>query len=726
MITYYTKVAPDVPTPDPVIKNMMHRTEKMFFRARIRTGDGSKFPYAGGGRMGKMSFLSQNRCPARCLLWLSLAAVLPTAYGDPGSVPTDLKSLSLEELSQIEVTTPTRTPETVLQTPAAIYVITGDDIKRSGVTTIPDALRLAPGVEVAQIDAHQWSVGIRGFGSNLTRDILVLMDGRTVYSTLLAGTYWEVQMTNMDDIDRIEVIRGPGGTIWGPNAVNGVINIITKNSKDTHGILASAGGGNVEQGFANFRYGGGNGKGFDYRVYGMGFTGGPEYHSDGRNFDDWRAVQGGFRMDWKKDSRDTFTLQGDLYREEAGESVTATSYTPPYSQIVDANAQLSGGNILGRWTRDSGNGTDFQLQMYYDRTNRSQPNFDDFQNTYDVDFIQHYRWTDRQKLTWGLGARFSLEHTPVVVSGLTFEPLKRMDDLYTAFFQDEIGLVDHRLSLTVGTKLLHTNFATFEPAPSARLLWTPTERQSIWLAFTHAVRTPSDAEENFSLLGYVTTTASGVPYFARFNPNPNFAPEQLNGSELGYRLLLGKKLYLDVATFFNHYHDLFSEDFDGATYLEDSPPPAHLLLPAQFRNDLRGYTKGVEIAPEWRATESWRLRGSYSYLHMNLEKAPNSGDLGTAPIIDGSSPHHEVTIVSSFNIAKTLALDLTYRYVSALPGLAVPAYSTGDAQIAWHVRPQIELAVVARNLLSHFEYSSDPGPLIGIKRSGYLKVTWMH
>ena len=336
------------------------------------------------------------------------------------------------------------------------------------------------------------------------------------------------------------------------------------------------------------------------------------------------------------------------------------------------------------------------------------------------------RLTDRNHLTWGLGARFTLEHTPVVVSGLTFEPVKRTDDLLTAFVQDEISLVEHRLSLTVGTKLLHTNFTRFEPEPSARLLWSPTERQSVWLAFTHAVRTPSDAEENFALLGYVTTTASGVPYFARFNPNPNFAPEQLNGSELGYRLLLGKKVYIDVATFFNHYHDLFSEDFAGATFLEDSPAPPHLLLPAQFRNDLRGYTKGVEIAPEWRIRDYWRLRGSYSYLHMNLEKAPNSDDVGTAPIIDGSSPQHQVTIQSSFDLSKALALDLTYRYVSALPGLAVPAYSTGDARIAWRVSRQIELSLVGVNLLqrSHFENSGDPGPLVGIKRSAYAKVTW--
>src|SRR6202050_1352092 len=233
------------------------------------------------------------------------------------STPAALKNLSLEELSQIEVTTPSKEPVKAFQTPAAIYVITGEDIRRSGATCIPEALRLAPGVEVARIDANIWSIGIRGFGTNLTRSVLVLIDGRTVYTPLFDGTYWDVQDTMMEDIDRIEVIRGPGGTLWGTTAVNGVINVITKSAKDTNGALVSAGGGNVEQGFLSARYGGGNGTDFNYRIYGKGFTRGPEYHPDGHNYDDWRATQAGFRMDWEKDKHDTFTLQGDVYDEKA-------------------------------------------------------------------------------------------------------------------------------------------------------------------------------------------------------------------------------------------------------------------------------------------------------------------------------------------------------------------------------------------------------------------------
>src|SRR5579884_450174 len=665
-----------------------------------------------------------------CACSLLLLIPVHLRAGDAGAPtqagPEELKSLSLEQLSQLPISTPSKAPEKAFRTPAAIYVITGEDIRRSGATSIPEALRLAPGVEVARIDSGKWSIGIRGFGTRLTRDVLVLIDGRTVYTPLLAGTYWEVQDTLLEDVDRIEVIRGPGGTIWGPNAVNGVINIITKSAQETHGALVTAGGGNVDQGIAGMRYGGGNGRGFDYRIFGKAFTRGPEYHSDGRNFDDWRAARAGFRMDWSRGTRDSFMLEGDIYDEEAGESVVATSYTQPFQRTVDANALLSGGDITASWQRIQGEGNDLLLEAYYDRTNRHEPNFGELRDTFDVDFLQRRRVPARQELSWGLSARISPANDLEVVSGLTFVPHKRTDYLVTGFFQDEIGLLADRLSLTVGTKILRTNFTDVAFQPSARLLWTPTAHQAIWAAFTHAVRTPSDAEENFNLSGYISTLSNGTPFFARFIENPNFAPEQLNGYELGYRLLAGKNLYLDLAGFYNHYHDLFSEDIIGQPFLEQDPAPEHLLLPARFGNGLRGYTKGVEIAPEWRPRGFWRLRGSYSFLHMNIAKAPNSTDFGSAPGIVGSSPGHQVMAQSDLDLPKRLELDLDYRYVSALPGQSVPSYSTGDAQIAWRFRPQFELSLVGHNLFQpwHFEYGSDPDGLVGIRRSAFLRLEW--
>jgi iron complex outermembrane receptor protein len=652
------------------------------------------------------------------------STVVSAGTQEPGN---PLKELTLEQLGNVEVTTLSKEPEKVWKTSAAIYVITNEDIKRSGVTNIPDALRLAPGVEVAQIDSSKWSIGIRGFGSRLSRDVLVLIDGRTVYTTLLAGTYWEVQNVLLEDVDHIEVIRGPGGTIWGPNAVNGVINIITKKSKDTQGALVSVGGGNVDQGFFNARYGGGV-KNLDYRVYALGFVRSSEFHPNGQTFDEWRTAQVGFRTDWTESDHDTFTFQGDIYDEGAGESVVATTYTAPYQQVLDGTAHLSGGNFLARWQRTQAEGNDFQLQAYYDRTNRHEPNFADYRSTADIDFLDRFRLPARQQISWGLGARFSLGYNPVIVSGLTFLPTQRTDKLFTAFLQDEIGIVENRLSLSLGTKFLRTNFTGLQLEPSARLLWTPTDKQSLWASFTHAVRTPSAAERDFSLLGFIEVTPppQSLPYFARFNPNPNFRSEQLNGYELGYRRLIRKKVYLDVAGFYNHYSDLFSEDLTGATFLENSPPPPHLLLPADFGNGLLGTTEGVEIAPEWKPASFWRLWGSYSFLEMHIKKTPNSLDVEPPSTIQGSSPQHQVAIQSDLDFAKRFSLDLTYRYVSALPAQIVPAYSTADAHFAWRVRQQFELSVVGQNLLQphHPEAAGDPGPLVGIKRNVYGQITW--
>ena len=645
-----------------------------------------------------------------------------------------LKQLSLEQLSNIQITTTTRGPENAFKTPAAVFVITAEDIRRSGATSIPEALRLAPGIEVARIDSDKWSIGIRGFGSRLSRDVLVLIDGRTVYTTLLAGTYWEVQDTLLEDIDRIEVIRGPGGTIWGPNAVNGVINIITKSTAETHGTLFSAGGGNVEQGFLNFRYGAGTKSGLDYRVYGKAFTRGPEYHYDGRNFDDWRSGQGGFRMDWNRGDKNSFTVQGDIYKQEDGESVVATSYTAPFSQVIDGNAHLSGGNVLGRWTHVFSERNNIQIQGYYDRTNRHEPNFGDVRDTFDVDFIQHVQ-LNRNEFTWGMGARASRGTNTQVVSGLTFSPAQRTDRLLTGFFQDEYTFVPKRLSLTIGTKLLNTNFATFEPEPSARLLWTPNDKMSFWSAVTEAVRTPSDAEHDFFLSGFLGLAPDGTPLFARFNANKNFRPERMNGYEVGYRQLVGKNFFVDVASFYNHYRDLFSEDILGGITVETNPAPTHFLIPAEFGNGLLGQTKGIEISPEWRPISFWRLRGNYSYLHMNLEKSRNSLDVGSGPQIVGSSPAHQVFVQSSFDMPKSLSLDLDFRYVSALPGQKVEAYSTADVRLGWRLKRGFQLDVVGRNLLQPFhpEFGSDPGlpppdtvTLVGIRREGYVKLTWVH
>ena len=636
--------------------------------------------------------------------------------------PGQLKQLSLEQLGKIEVTTASKEPVEASRTPAAIYVITQQDIRRSGATSIPEALRLVPGVEVARIDSSKWSIGVRGFGSRLSRSVLVLIDGRTVYTPLFAGVYWEVQDTLLEDIDRIEVIRGPGGTIWGANAVNAVINIITKSTKDTRGTLASTGGGNIDQGFVGFRYGGGRGKDLNYRVYAKAFTRGPEFHPVGTQFDDWRMAQTGFRTDWDLHTRDALTLQGDLYNSDNGERVGIATYSPPSITNVEQNAELSGGNLVGRWRRVLNAESDVQLETYYDRTKRKEANFAESRDTFDIDFIHHLRLPRRQDFLWGLGARISSGNVTQVVPTIVFIPNHHTDKLYSAFVQDEVPIVGNRLSLTAGAKFLHNVYTGFEIQPSLRLLWTPSSRQTIWAAVTRAVRTPSRVEENDLLTGLITPSP---PTFLRLIGDGKFTSENLLGYEAGYRTLVNPKLYMDIAAFYNNYNHLLSLE-PGAPFSETSPSPAHTVVPFFLRNGLLGNTSGIEIAPDWTPTHWWRLRGSYSYLNIELRKRTASLDTATAGSTEGSSPHHQVVIQSSFDLPKKLEFDQTFRYVSALPTQLVEGYGTADVRLSWRFAGYLELSLAGQNLFQphHAESGGDPGGLVGIKRSAYAKITW--
>jgi iron complex outermembrane receptor protein len=655
-----------------------------------------------------------------------LTGLVNESHGD--STETDPKAgqrlthVSLEDLGQIEVTTASKVPVKATRTPAAIYVITQEDIRRSGATSIPEALRMAPGVEVARVDSNTWSLGVRGFESTLSRSVLVLIDGRSVYTPLFAGVYWQVQDTLLEDIDRIEIIRGPGGTIWGANAVNAVINIITKRAEDTRGTLASTGGGNIDQGFVNFRYGAGNTKGFNYRIYGKAFTRGPEFHPDHKQFDDWRMGQTGFRTDWDAHDRDRLTLQGDVYSGDAGQRVGIASYSPPYMTDVQQNAELSGGNLLGRWERELSSGSNVQLQTYYDRTNRKQANFAESRDTFDIDFIHHLTLPGRQDFLWGLGARLSSGNASVIVPTVAFTPNHYMDKLYNAFIQDEIPIVGDQLSLTIGSKFLHNNYSGFEIEPTARLLWTPSSRQTVWGAVTRAVRTPSRVEEDLQL----TALAASAPLtFVRIIGDRKFSSESLLGYEAGYRTLAGPKFHLDIAAFYNNYDHLLSIE-PGAPFSESSPPPPHTVIPFFFHNGLLGNTAGFEIAPDWTPTRTWRLRGSYSYLHIDLGKRASSQDTSSVNSTQGSSPHHQVAIQSSLDLPKKLEFDQTLRYVSSLPAQLVRAYTTADVWFSWHATRSLDVSVVGQNLFQphHAESGGDPGPLVGIERSAYVKLTW--
>jgi iron complex outermembrane receptor protein len=640
---------------------------------------------------------------------------------DPAGAP--LRQLSLEELGAVEVTTASKKPEPVWRTPAAIYVLTQEDIRRSGANSIPEALRLVPGVEVARIDSSLWAVGIRGFGSGFAKSVLVLIDGRSVYTPLYAGVYWSLQNMLLQDVERIEVIRGPGGTIWGANAVNGVINIITKNSKDSQGALVSLGGGNVDQGSGGFRYGGLLGKNVSYRIYGMAFARGPEFHSDHDNFDPAQLGQGGFRLDWDDQSRDTLSFQADLYKGQNGQRQNISYYSPPASIFVDQPEAVSGGHVLGRWQHKLGEGSDIQIQGYFDRTYRLTAQVGETRNTYDIDFIHHLT-RPRQDFIWGLGARWSPSDIIQVVATVDFLPHHQSDNIYSAFVQDEIAIVPNKVWATFGTKFEHNIYTGWEVMPSTRLLWTPSAHQTFWAAVTRSVRTPSRIDEDLQLTGLAATTP--IPIFISVVGNPNFLPETLLGYEAGYRQLVTRRVYVDVALFHNQYDNLTSLGSSLTIAVENSPSPTHLLATIPWGNGIKGTTNGGEIAPDWKATRWLELKGSYSYANLNLRNKLGNTDIGTVLTDEGSSPRHQVVVQSLFNLPMGFELDPTYRYVSALPALSVKAYTTMDVRVGWHVTRNLQLSLVGQNLFQpkHAEFSGDPGPLIGIKRSAYAQITW--
>ncbi len=652
---------------------------------------------------------------------LPVIAAAASAQQPASDAEGRLKGLSLEELGNIEVTSVSKGPVKLSQTPAAIYVITQEDIRRSGVHSLPEALRLAPGVDVAQIDGVKWAVGIRGFQSRLSRDILVLIDGRSVYDPLFHGVYWEVQDTLLEDIDRIEVIRGPGGTIWGANAVNGVINVITKSAKDTKGTLLSAGGGSVNQGFLDFRQGGGDDK-FSYRVYGKGSDAGPEFHFGQTQFDDQRRAQGGFRTDWDIDSDNQLTIQGDIYDGVAGEQVKISTLTPSGAQIIDKNAQLSGGNVLTRWQRKLKNGSDIQLEAYYDRFNRLQANQSEYRNMFDVDLVDHFRLTSRQEFVAGVETRFSPARVPAVVPTYVFTPDQRTDQLYTAYVQDSISLVPDKAALTAGTKLLHSSFAGFDVEPSIRLLVTPTPKRTFWAAATRAVRTPSDNEDTLTNTAFVSDNPLT---YSVTKGNGRFTSETLLGYEAGFRSLLSQTLSIDIAAFVNDYDHLQSLE-PGTPFMEQIGGNEALILPYFNGNGVKGTTAGIEIGPDWKPKPWWRLQGSYSYLHMALQLAKGSMDTATVAQNEGSSPHQQVKVQSYFDLSRNLELSLTFRYIGVLPYYQVSGYATGDARFAWRPARQVEFAVVGQNLLQphHVEYGGDPAGLVGIRRSAYASLTF--
>jgi iron complex outermembrane receptor protein len=625
--------------------------------------------------------------------------------------------MSIADILDIRVSTVSRIPEESMTVPAALYVITHDDIRRSGATSIPEALRLAPGLEVARIDGGTWSVGIRGFADRLARSMLVLIDGRAVYSPLFAGTYWETQDVLLEDVDRIEVIRGPGGTLWGANAVNGIINIVTKAAKDTQGWYATGAGGSQELADGALRYGGTSGSA-SYRLYAKAEDRGAEFHPNGNDFDGFRGVQGGGRVDWTTRAGRAVTLQGDMYEARLGEQSTQVQYAAPFSLTTDRDAPLSGGNLLARVNSAARARAPYQLQVYYDRTNRDEIPAGEKRDTFDVDFQQSWSRLPRQQVVWGGGYRVS-DGRITAVPPTAFTPNARTDNLFTGFAQDEITLVPDRWRVTVGSKIEHNDYTGVEVQPSVRVAWTPSSVATVWAGVTRAVRTPSRVETDYTTTSLVS--AAGTPTFVRLVPDPSFQAEKLVAYETGVRAQPSKHTYIAVSTFYNALDDTLSTDLQSS-FIERDAQSTRLILPVTFANGLHGDSYGAELTADMRVTPFWRLNGTYSYLNVAMTRDPGDTDVSQEKRYEGLIPHHQVQVTSSLDVHPGWSVDWFVRYTSTLAMGPIPGYTTSDLRVAWQVSPQWEFSVVGQDLL-HDHIVEWPGST-QIARSAYVRLTW--
>src|SRR5579883_614647 len=619
----------------------------------------------------------------------------------------------------IEVTSVSKKEQKLSQTPAAIYVITQADIERSGATHIPDLLRMVPGVDVAQVDANRWAISIRGFNDIYSNKVLVMIDGRTVYNPVFSGVYWDETDVPLNDIQRIEVIRGPGGTIWGANAVNGVINVITKDAKFTRGELLTIHGGVVDRAGGSARFGGGDGRTLDYRGNVTAFNRGPEFHPDRMNYDQWRLTQGGFRLDGVPNNNDTRMLKGDIYKGTTGEGAVIGSFNPPGQLLLTGNDAVSGANAVGQWRRKLSGGAGVQINSYYDLTNRRAPHFEEHRTTGEIDFLHNLQPWHLQNLTWGLQARLSPSRFTQTIPTLDFEPRTKTASVYGAFLQDEIRTTDGKLSVTVGSKFERNNYTGLEIAPSVRLLVKPNSRNNFWAAVTRSVRTPARTDEDVSLTLFVQPGLYGMVI-----GNHNLKAEQLIGYEAGYRSVLHPKLGMDIALFHNEYNNLV--DVGAGTVSSQASPIPHILVTLPWVNGINARTDGFEVAPDYRPIPSWRLKGSYSFVHVDAKNKPGNNDINSVLVLEGSTPKHLAFVQSSMDLSRRFEFDQSVRYASSLPAQQVREYITADARFSWHFTEQAELAVVGQNLLQphHAEFGRDLPPIVQIRRNAYVELRW--
>ena len=541
----------------------------------------------------------------------------------------DLAEQSLEDLMNIQVVSVSKKEQSLSRTASATFVITQEDIRRSGATSIPDLLRVVPGIDVAQINGNTWAISARGLNDRFSNELLVLLDGRKVYTPTTGGVFWDVFDVPLEDIKQIEVSLGPGGSVWGANAVNGVINIITKAASETSGAMVAGGGGN-EQEFGTLQYGARLGKSTDYRLFAKYFDDDPlsQPVTNLNGEDGWHMLRAGFRSDTKASNKDSLTFEGDIYTGREGLTLGLLPSLSSPSQTTTDRVNLAGGFFQTVWHQVQSAGSDTTLQASFDRYERDDVLGED-RSTFNIEFQQHLAAAHRHDVVWGLNYSYSSSTTEGSFP-VSLHPPDAVMQLFGVFGQDEIALVQRRLSATIGGQLDHNPYTGFSLSPSVRLAWTPDERQTAWMAIADAVRTPAQTDVAIRVNLAEVPGPGGIPALVSLFGNPKFNNETLTAFEAGYRRLLSARLSMDLAAFYNDYgHQQTSEP--GAPFIETSPAPTHLVFPITYQNLMSGEAHGFEAFGNARITSRWTVSPGYAFERVHMRPYPTSKDTSTAP-----------------------------------------------------------------------------------------------
>ncbi|HUQ10630.1 MAG TPA: TonB-dependent receptor [Steroidobacteraceae bacterium] len=664
--------------------------------------------------------MSRHAWTATSLVLGAIMLPMSTAFAHSDQL-AELKRLSVDELLDVEVTSVSRREEDLRKAAAAIAVLTSEDLRRSGATSMPEALRLVPGLHVAQENSTTWGVSARGFSSVNSEKLLVLSDTRSIYTPLFSGVAWDVQDYLLADVERVEVIRGPGAALWGSNAVNGVVNITTRSARDTHGDYLEAGVGDVDRFWVGARHGGETAGGRHFRVFARYFDRDGTENPLATSEDEARLGHLGFRMDWGSAEAAGWTMQGDAYAGDMGQLapvVEVLGRPGPQGQLT---SKVSGGNLLARWRRPTGVDSDLQVRAYYDYTRRDDPSFLDTLHTFDVDVQHRLTALSRHEIVWGVSGRLTANSNQ---SGGLFvvEPQNSDDYLWSGFVQDQIALSDS-LAITAGTKVERNDFSGFEVQPSIRAAWTPDPGHTLWMAVSRAVRVPTRFERDVNI---DASDPAADPLF-RLLGNRDFGAEKLIAYEAGYRWQASRGLLVDLALFNNDYDALASLEV-GTPFLDGA---GRTVIPVLNQNLGSGRTRGAELLVEWQPRDYWRVSATYSAIDLRLE---SSGlDLNRNAWLEGSTPRGMAGLRSSLTL-RNFEVDAQFRHhtrirrlMQDVSGAGLDAYSSLDVRLGWRATPDLQISLMGQNLLDdeHVEFGT-PAARGALARAAWLKAEWRH